>query len=229
MELRDEVEVREGELYFNGINTVEMGEKHGTPLYLLSHDLIRSRCLELRGSFLDRYENVRAVYAGKAFSSLAMCKIIEKEGIGLDVVSGGELYTAIKAGFPMGKIIFHGNNKSYSELSEAVKKGVGRIVVDNFHELEMLDEITASLKMRSEIFYRITPGVESDTHSYISTGQKDSKFGIPILGGMIYKAVERVEKMEWIDFRGFHFHVGSQLMDNTSHLRAVKESVKIIK
>jgi len=229
MELRDELEVRGGNLHFSRVDTVEMGEKHGTPLYLLSHDLIKDRCQDLRRSFLDRYENVRAVYAGKAFSSLAMCKIVEKEGIGLDVVSGGELYTAIKAGFPMEKVIFHGNNKSYNELVEAVENSVGRIVVDNFHELEMLDEITTRLERKADIFYRITPGVKSDTHSYISTGQKDSKFGIPILGGMVYEAVERVSKMDGINFRGFHFHVGSQLMDNTSHLGAIKQSVKIIK
>lgn len=229
MELRDELEVQEGILHFNNISTVDMAKKYGTPLYLLSHDLIKSRCEELKTSFLEKYDNVRAVYAGKAFSSLAMCKIIDREDIGLDVVSGGELYTAIKANFPMEKIIFHGNNKSYFELVEAVKNNVGRIVVDNFYELEMLDEITRSLNKKTEIFYRITPGVEADTHSYISTGQKDSKFGIPITGGLVYKAVELVSQMELIDFRGFHFHVGSQLMDNTSHLGAIKQVVKIIK
>lgn len=229
MRLRDEVDVREGVLHFSEVDTVEMARKHGTPLYLLSHDLIRRRCEDLRRNFLEKYENVRAVYAGKAFSSLAMCRIVDAEGLGLDVVSGGELYTAIKAGFPMEKIIFHGNNKSYLELVEAVKNSVGRIVVDNFHELHMLEEITENLQMEADIFYRITPGVESDTHSYISTGQKDSKFGIPIVGGLVYEAVERVSRMERIRFRGFHFHVGSQLMDNTSHLGAIRQAVKIIK
>ncbi len=228
MEYREQLEVRDGNLYFSGVNTVTMAKKYQTPLYLLSHDLIKDRCRDLRRNYLEKYDNVRAVYAGKAFSSLAMCKIVEREGLGLDVVSGGELYTAIKAEFPMEKIIFHGNNKSYCELYDAVINRVGRIVVDNFYELELLEEITKKLGISTNILYRITPGVSADTHSYISTGQKDSKFGIPIVGGLVYKAIEMVEKIEGVNFKGLHFHVGSQLKDNISHLNALNQCMEIV-
>ncbi len=117
---------------FAGYDTVALANKYGTPLYLMSEEIIRDRCREIKNDFLEKYKNTKAVYASKAFLTLAMCKIIESEGLGLDVVSGGELYTAIKAEFPLNKVLFHGNNKSYNELEMAIKNQIGRIVADNY-------------------------------------------------------------------------------------------------
>jgi len=128
-------------LYFDGCNTVELAKKYGTPLYLISETHIVDRCNEIKSSFLSKYENTRAIYASKAFLPLAMCKIIEREGLGLDVVSGGELYTAIKAGFPNGNIDFNGNNKSRQEIELAVEYQISRIVVDNPYELDLLIDV----------------------------------------------------------------------------------------
>lgn len=229
MENRAHLNIVNGRLHFSNVDVTNLANKYGTPVYILSHDLIRERCLELKSDFLKKYPNVMAVYAGKAFSSISMCKIVEREGLGLDVVSGGELYTAIEASFPMKKIIFHGNNKSYSELVMAIDNGVGRIVVDNLYELVTLNKIAISRGKIANIYYRITPGVDADTHSYISTGQRDSKFGIPIIDKIVYKAVEQALELNGINFMGFHFHVGSQLKDNSSHLVAIDEVIDIIK
>lgn len=221
--------IKDGILYFDGCNTLKLAEKYGTPLYVVSENEISSRCKEIRESFLDKYENTKAVYASKAFLPLAMCKIIEREGLGLDVVSGGELYTAIKAGFPVEKIEFNGNNKSIDELKMAVEYGIGIIIVDNTHELDLLEQICKEQNKKAKILFRITPGVKSNTHKYITTGTKDSKFGIPLNENIIYPAVDKAIKSEHLEFKGFHFHVGSQLHDNKSHLAALETSLALMK
>lgn len=162
---------------FAGYDTVELAKKYGTPLYVLSEEIIRSRCKELKSDFLDKYENAKAAYASKAFLTMAMCKIIESEGLGLDVVSGGELYTAIKAGFPMDKVMLHGNNKSYEELEMAISNDVGRIVVDNTEELYIIEEIAERQDKSVKVLIRIAPGVGGNTHKYITTGQKIQNLG----------------------------------------------------
>ncbi|WDV44956.1 diaminopimelate decarboxylase [Clostridiaceae bacterium M8S5] len=216
-------------LYFDGCNTIDLANKYGTPLYVFSENVIISRCKEIRESFLNKYKNTKAVYACKAFLSLAMCKIIEREGLGLDVVSGGELYTAIKANFPADKIEFNGNNKSQSELEMAIDYGVGRIIVDNCYELNLLETICKSKNKSAKILFRITPGVKIDTHKYITTGNKDSKFGIPLNENIIYPAIEKAINSKYIEFMGFHFHIGSQLHDNISHLAALDASLSLVK
>ncbi|WP_432407407.1 diaminopimelate decarboxylase [Wukongibacter sp. M2B1] len=214
---------------FYNVDTVKLAEKYGTPLYVVSEDHIVDKCKEIQEDFIEKYVNVRAVYASKAFLNKEMCKIIDREGLGIDVVSGGELYVAIQAGFPMEKVIFHGNNKTITELEMAVDNNVGRIVVDNFYELDLLNSISMEKKKKVEILFRVTPGVDSHTHEYISTGQIDSKFGIPISDDMIYDAVSRTTDMKYVEFKGFHFHVGSQLLENTSHLMALETLVTIMK
>lgn len=214
---------------FHGADTVELAKKYGTPLYLMSEDYIVERCQEVNEHFLNKYPNTFAVYAGKAFSTREMCRIIMREGLGLDVVSGGELFTALSVNFPAEKIIFHGNNKSYTELELAVSKGVGRIVVDNLTELEMVQMIGQEMGVSPKILFRVSPGVDSHTHHYISTGQLDSKFGIPLVGDILTDAVKKAVQASNVDLAGFHFHVGSQLFENNSHMMATEILLKVIK
>ncbi|KAB3535432.1 diaminopimelate decarboxylase [Alkaliphilus pronyensis] len=214
---------------FAGCDTVELAKQYGTPLYVVSEEKIREGCKEIKETFLMKYKNTKATYASKAFLTLAMCKIIEEEGLGLDVVSGGELYTAIKANFPMEKIVFHGNNKSYEELYMAVSHGVGRIVIDNSFELHMLEDITNILKRDIEVLFRVSPGVKGETHEYIITGQKDSKFGIPLEGDNILQCVKRVVLSKHIKLMGFHFHLGSQLFDRDIYVIALRIIMNLIK
>lgn len=213
---------------FNNVDTVELVKEYGTPLYLMSENYIIERFDEIKNDFLNKYENVRAVYASKAFLNKEMARIVAREGIGIDVVSGGELYTALAVDFPMENIIFHGNGKSINELEMAVKNNVGRIVVDNLDELVQLNKIAKSHEKKADILFRITPGVNIDTHKFIQTGQVDSKFGIPLVDGVIYDAVEKAINLENINLLGFHFHVGSQLHDNESHLQSISICMEII-
>jgi len=222
-------EIKNNTLYFDGCNTLELVEQYGTPLYVMSETLIVERCAEIRKSFLQEYKKTRAAYAAKAFLTLSMCKIIEREGLCIDVVSGGELYTAIKAEFPPERIEFNGNNKTIDEIEMAVDYNIGRIIVDGLDELSLIESICKKKGKKINILYRITPGVKSDSHDYIVTGKKDSKFGIPLDEEIIFPAIEQAIKSEYVNFFGFHFHVGSQLHDNSSHLKALETSLKLIK
>jgi len=210
-----------GHLHFEGCDLVELARKHGTPLYVMSETAIRARLREIRSTFLERHHNTFAVYASKAFQTLEMCRIVDEEGLGLDVVSGGELYAAQKAGFPMEKVFLHGNSKTEAELAMAVELGVGRIVVDNLHELSVLDGLGRARGRRVPILFRLTPGVDSHTHEYVSTGRLDSKFGIPLDPRVREAYIGAALDMEGIDLAGFHFHVGSQLLVPDSHLKAL--------
>ncbi|NLA13156.1 MAG: diaminopimelate decarboxylase [Tissierellia bacterium] len=222
-------EIKGNTLYFDGCNTVELANKYGTPLYVMSETAMVDKCKEIKDTFLNKYERTRAAYASKAFLTLAMCKIIEREGLCLDVVSGGELYTAIKADFPAERIEFNGNNKSIEELELAIDYNIGRIIVDGFDELGIIEDICKKKGKKTNILYRITPGVKSDSHDYIVTGKKDSKFGFPLDDDVIFPAIEKAINSPYINFLGFHFHVGSQLHNNESHLKALKISLKLIK
>ncbi|WP_242849920.1 diaminopimelate decarboxylase [Clostridium aceticum] len=219
----------ENHFTFAGCDTVALAEEFGTPLYVVSEEMIRERCGEIRENFLNKYKNVKAAYASKAFLTMAMCKIIESEGLGLDVVSGGELYTAIKAGFPTENIMFHGNNKSWEELELAVINDVGRIIVDNIYELDLLEEITKQQNKKMKILFRVTPGIKGETHEYIVTGQKDSKFGIPLEPEKINDVVARVMDSENIELMGFHFHLGSQLFENHIYKAGIEVIAKLMK
>ena len=222
-------EIKNNILYFDGCNTVELAKKYGTPLYVMSETAIVEKCKEIRETFLNKYERTRAAYASKAFLTLSMCKIIEREGLCMDVVSGGELYTAIKADFPAERIEFNGNNKSIEELELAVDYNIGRIIVDGLDELSLIEKVCQEKNKKMNILYRITPGVKSDSHDYIVTGKKDSKFGIPLDNEVIFPAVEQAINSEYVNFMGFHFHVGSQLHNNESHLKALDIALKLIK
>ena len=214
---------------FEGCDTVALAEKYGTPLYVVSETDIVDRCREIRKKFLEKYPNTKAVYASKAFQTLEMCRIVNREGIGFDVVSGGELFTAIQAGVPMENIYFHGNSKTVAEIKMAVDHKVGRIVVDNEYELDILNEYAREKNTTMKILYRITPGVDSHTHKFISTGHLDSKFGVSLDKSVINHYIQKGMTLSNIELMGFHFHVGSQLLVNDSHLAAVDILMNLIK
>lgn len=211
----------QGRLVFEGVVLEALAKEHGTPLMVLSETAIRARCREVREHFLARYPGSHAYYASKAFQTLDMIRIITEEGLGLDVVSGGELYAALKAGCAPSRIMFHGNAKTDEELEAAVRAGVGRIVVDNIEEILRIEHIAASHGTRMSILLRVTPGVDSHTHRFISTGSLDSKFGIPLEASVAPLLAEALRKSPHVECRGLHFHVGSQLTDNRSHLAAL--------
>ena len=212
---------REGHLVFGGCDTVELAKEYGTPLYVVDEGYIRERCREIRETFTGKYPNARAVYASKALQTKEICRIVTEEGLGLDTVSGGEIYTAVKAGADPSKIIFHGNNKTPEEIELALKYKIGRFVVDNEYELGLIEEKAGALGVSAAIQLRITPGVNSHTHKFISTGNIDSKFGISLERETRNRMIRLAEASAHISLKGFHFHVGSQLMENDSHLLAL--------
>lgn len=214
---------------FSNVDTIELATKYGTPLYVVSEDLIVDRCKEIKKDYIQKFKNTMVAYASKAFLTKEMARIIKREGFGMDVVSGGELYTAIQVDFPMEKIIFHGNNKTREEIEMAVQNGVGRIVVDNFLELKLIEEIAEKYNKKMNILFRITPGINSHTHRYIQTGQIDSKFGIPLDKEIIYKFINTAMNSQYVDLKGFHFHIGSQIHENTAHVKAINILVKLAK
>ena len=223
------METKNGRLFFDGCDVTELAKKYGTPLYVYSQTAIERRFDELRRDFLDRWPGSRVAYAAKAFCTTGMCRLVERAGMCVDVVSGGELYTALAAGFPPERIEFNGNNKLPGELELAVDRGVGRIIVDGAHELEAIEALCAARGKRMKVLYRVTPGVKADSHDYIVTGKKDSKFGFPPDEDVIYPAVERAVAAPHVDFLGFHFHIGSQLFDASPYLQAVEAVLELVR
>lgn len=203
-----------GHLTIGGIDTTELAAQYGTPCYIVDEDQIRKNCRAYVQSIEDNYAgNGLAIYASKAFNCKAMCRIINEENMGLDVVSGGELYTAISAGFPTEKIFFHGNNKTLDELAFAIKENVGRIVVDNMYELENVNKEAAKQGKTVNVILRIKPGIDAHTHSFIMTGQIDSKFGFALETGEAMDGVKAAISAENICLKGVHCHIGSQIFE----------------
>ena len=213
-------------LSLDGCNLVNLALKYGTPLYVFSKGMIESRCREIKEQFLKRYDGSRAYYASKAFLTLAMCQIIEKEGLGLDVVSGGELHLALKAFFPAERIILHGNNKLRQEIETAVEEGASRIVVDWEGEIDIIDAVSKTKGKRTPILLRVTPEVKTLTHKYIQTGHRGSKFGIPL--ERIPYTVKKTMSLPNVELKGFHFHLGSQIDDYRPYLDAVDVVTKLM-
>lgn len=208
-------------LTWGGVDCVELAERFGTPLYVIDETVVRARCAEVRRNFLSRWPDTRACYAGKAFLNLAMARIVDQEGLGLDVISLGELHTALRAGFPPARIEMNGNAKSEEELRTALEAGVGRIIVDSLMELEVLADLAEGLGKSAPVLLRVAPGVSAHTHAFIATGQAGSKFGLPI-GEHLSEAVRLAMAHGGIDLMGLHFHVGSQLLDPQDHLLALE-------
>lgn len=194
---------------FAGHDTVELAKKFGTPLYVISENKIEEAITLIKNSF-EKYDLKYDInYAGKAFTNIAMVKVLKKLGVCLDTVSGGEIYTALKAGFDPKKICFHGSNKSIEEMEEAINAGVGVITIDSFYEIGLLGKIAKRLKKKQDVHFRISPGIEAHTHEYIQTGRIDSKFGIPI--NMAMRAARGIIEEEYLNLTGVHCHIGSDI------------------
>ncbi|MFD1176297.1 diaminopimelate decarboxylase [Paenibacillus puldeungensis] len=202
-----------GHLEIGGCDTVELKQTYSTPLYIVDEALVRQRCREYMDAFKASGLAFQVAYASKAFCVMAMCRLAEEEGLSLDVVSEGELYTALQAGFPAQRIHFHGNNKTMDELEMAIEAKIGCFVADNFTELHMLQALAADKGVSVNVLLRVTPGVEAHTHEYISTGQIDSKFGFDIGNGSAFEAVELASRSLNLNLLGVHSHIGSQIFE----------------
>ncbi len=212
-----------GVLEVGGASLVDLATKYGTPLYVFDEASIREAAREFRDTFAAAYPRSRVVYAGKAFLSTTLVGILREEGIGLDVVSGGELYIGLRGGMPPEEISLHGNNKTPRELREALAAGCGKIVIDNEYEISLLEEMTADLTEPVTVMIRLNPGVDVHTHRKISTGVADSKFGFPIGDGQAEAAVVRLKAVPGLRLVGLHAHVGSQLFDSDANTAAIDE------
>lgn len=200
-----------GNLSIGGCDLTELAEKYGTPLYVLDEETIRAVCRNYKKAF-SKYKKVRMMYASKALCTMGTSVLISSEGFGFDVVSGGEIYTLHKAGIEMSNVLFNGNNKSIDELNLALDLGVGRISVDNFLELSLLNELAKSKNLVANILLRITPGIECHTHEYIQTGHLDSKFGFDLT--QIDEAVDLIlNTYSNLKLHGLHAHIGSQIFE----------------
>ncbi len=211
----------QGHLTIGGVDSVQLVEKHGSPLYVYDLELIKTTIERFKGAFKPHNVKWQVAYASKAFSTLAMTQVIAESGLSLDVVSGGELYTALQAGFPPSKIHFHGNNKSVSEIQMAIQANIGAFVVDNFYELMLIQEEAEKVNQSVQVLLRITPGVEAHTHAYVTTGQEDSKFGFTLSNGDVEKAVELTKGLANVELVGIHSHIGSQIFDADGFVLAV--------
>lgn len=200
-----------GNIEIGGCDVIDLVEQYGTPLYVIDETTLRSVCRDYKKAF-EKYDKMNMMFASKALCTMATSAILHQEGFGFDVVSGGEMYTVYKAGVDMKKVVFNGNNKSYDELSLALELGVGRISVDNFFELALLDEIAKAQNKTVDILLRIAPGIECHTHEYIQTGHLDSKFGFDLT--QIDEAIELIiNNYTNLKPHGLHAHIGSQIFE----------------
>lgn len=229
MKLFGTMEVVNNELKIGGVSTSELVKEFGTPLYVIDEELVRKNCEEYYENFIGKGNNNKVAYAGKAFLPLAMCQIIKECNLNLDVVSGGELFTAYNSGFPMEKILFHGNNKTIDEIKMGINLGVGTFVVDNYYEIDMVNKIAKENNVIQKIFLRITPGIEAHTHDYIKTGQIDSKFGFTLLNNETMDAVKYAFGLSNVKLTGLHSHIGSQIFEIKPYEDEVDVMLTLIK
>ena len=219
----------QGHLTIGGQDTVELAKQYGTPLYVMDEDLIRKHCRSFKQSMDKFYQGKGLVcYASKAFSCKAIYRVMQEEGLGVDVVSGGELYTAMQTGFDSSKICFHGNNKTTEELQMALDYQVGRIIVDNIYELHQLEQMCQEQGKTARIMFRIKPGVDAHTHNFIRTGQIDSKFGFALETGEAMEAVKEALQCKSLHLCGLHCHIGSQILDTNGFEAAAEVMMQFI-
>ncbi len=210
----------QGHLLIGGCDSAELAAKFGTPLYVFDEFSLRSKCTEFKVEFGQRYADTTVVYAAKAFINRALALLLQEEGLGLDVVSAGELSIAQSAGFPLDKVYFHGSNKSAEEIKLALQWHTGRIVVDNFHELAILGETAREQDYIPDILLRLTPGIEPHTHKYIATGVIDSKFGFPLFSWE--EAVINTLSAPNLNLIGLHFHIGSLIFEVEPYVESIE-------
>ena len=218
-----------GHLEIGGCDAVALAEKFGTPLYVFDEDYIRRMMSVYRDTIESEYGgNGLVLYASKAFSCMAVYRIAAQERIGVDVVSGGELYTALKAGFPAEKIYMHGNNKLPRELEFTVQSGVGNIVVDAYDEADMLDELCKNAGKKQDVLIRINPGIEAHTHAFVQTAKTDSKFGFSVSDGTAERITGYILGKRNLNLRGYHCHIGSQIFEKQSFVLAAQKAMDFI-
>ncbi len=220
---------KKGKLEIGGCEVSKVAKEFGTPLYIMDEDTIRKNCRVYLNSMKEYYNGQGLVlYASKALSCKRIYNIMKEEGMGIDVVSGGELYTALKADFPAEKIYFHGNNKTEDELVMALENGVGRIVVDNIYELNLINALAKEKGIVANILFRIKPGIDAHTHSFVQTGQIDSKFGVALETGEAEDIIGTAIKMENVCVVGVHCHIGSQIFELEPFKLAAKTMLEFI-
>lgn len=229
MNTRDTLKVNEsGHLEIGGADCTELAKQYGTPLYVLDEAYIRAMMRVYRDALDKEYGNGLVLYASKAFSCTAVYAIAKQENIGADVVSGGELYTAMQAGFPAEKIYMHGNNKLPQEIAYALDCKVGVIVVDAYSEADLIDSEAKKRGIVQNVIIRINPGVEAHTHAYIQTAKTDSKFGFSIADGTAEKMTAYVLSKKNLRLCGYHCHIGSQIFEKQSFVLAAEKNLKFI-
>ncbi|MDH4269044.1 MAG: diaminopimelate decarboxylase [Dehalococcoidia bacterium] len=204
---------KQGHLCIGDCDVVELAEEFGTPLYIFDEFTLRHKCCEFKDEFCKYHPDTLVIYASKAFLNKALALIFKEERLGLDVVSGGELSIAHSVDFPLDKVYFHGNNKTPEELKLALDLGVGKIVVDNFYELELLNRLARKRGIDQNILLRLSPGVDPHTHGYTTTGTIESKFGFPLATGQAEEAVNRASSASNLNLLGLHFHLGSPVSE----------------
>lgn len=218
----------QGHLMIGGVDALKLAENFGTPLVVYDVAQIRKQFNALKQAFVAGQVDYAISYASKAFTSIAIYQVINELGGHIDVVSGGELYTALKAGFPTEKISFHGNNKTKDELLMAVENNVGVIILDNFHEIELLKQVLHETNKKVQVMLRITPGVSAHTHEYDQTGQEDSKFGFDVRSGQAEKAFLQVKAKEQMELIGLHAHIGSQILETEGFNLEVEKLMQLV-
>lgn len=219
-----------GHLCIGGVDTVMLAEEYGTPLYVMDEDKIRQNCNCYVQSIQTYYQGKgRAAYASKAFNCKEILRIVHSEGMDIEVVSGGELFTALQAGIPAADIHFQGNNKSRGEIVMAVENGVGDIVVDNLQELSCIEAVSAAYNCTTSVTIRVKPGIDAHTHAFIRTGQIDSKFGVSLENGEALAAVKRAASLPHIALKGLHCHIGSQIFETEPFVLAAEKMLRFYK
>ncbi|WP_163582751.1 diaminopimelate decarboxylase [Gracilibacillus saliphilus] len=219
----------DGHLTIGGLDAVDLTKKYGTPLFVYDVNKIRKNARAFVDTFKEEGVQAQVAYASKAFSSVAMVQVAKQENLSLDVVSQGELYTALQAGFPVEKIHMHGNNKNIDEISMAVEYNIGCIVVDNFYEIDLLAHVLKEQNKEMDVLIRVTPGIEAHTHDYILTGNEDSKFGFDLTNGQAEEALQKLMKIDEIHVKGLHCHIGSQIFETDGFTMAIERLFQTLK
>ena len=217
-----------GNLSIGGVDTTELVKEFKTPLYVMDQELIETTIDKMKGAFQSNRFDTQIAYAGKAFLSMGMLKLVDAKELDLDVVSGGELYTAYKAGFPMERVHLHGNNKTIEELEMAIEFGIKEIVIDNEDEINKIERICCEKGKKQAVLVRIDPGIEAHTHHYIKTSGLTSKFGISLFQDNLFDIIKRLNDSKWIEFKGFHTHIGSQIFQSAFFIFALDEIFKYL-
>ena len=218
-----------GSLYVGDVSCKTLAETYGTPLYVFNKRRIIDMCDVYSSSLKKYYGDGQVLYASKAFSCKDIYRTVKSCNIGCDVVSGGELYTALSAGFPAGEICFHGNNKTYEELLFAVKSGVKFVIIDALSEIDELNAICKELNVKQNVLIRVNPGVEAHTHHYIQTAKVDSKFGFSVSDGSAEDAVLKTKECKFLGLKGLHCHIGSQIFDDKAFCLAIEKMTDFYK